>query len=39
MIKKFLVYDPIKRLSVEDALKHPYMREFHNPKEEEIFKG
>ncbi|KAM3131666.1 Protein kinase domain [Paramecium bursaria] len=39
MIKRFLVYDPIKRLSVEDALKHPYMREFHNPKEEETFKG
>lgn len=26
LIKKLLVYNPLKRLTVEDALKHPYLK-------------
>ncbi|CAD8053092.1 unnamed protein product [Paramecium sonneborni] len=39
LIKKLLVYDPNKRISVQDALRHPYLKEFYNPKEEITFKG
>lgn len=39
LIQRLLAYDPHKRLSVDEALKHPYLREFHNGKEEPVFKG
>lgn len=39
LVKKLLVYDPNKRISVMDALKHPYIREFYNPKDDITFKG
>lgn len=29
-----LTFDPEKRISVEDALKHPYMAELHFPEDE-----
>ena len=34
MIKNLLQFNPTKRLSVEQALKHPYVAQFHNPDEE-----
>jgi len=34
LIKNLLVYNPNKRITVDDALIHPYVKEFHNPKEE-----
>lgn len=34
LIRKLLVYDPQKRISVEEALQHPFFSQFHNPKEE-----
>lgn len=35
-ITKLLVFNPEKRLTVEQALKHPYMKDFHNEEEEYI---
>lgn len=34
LVKKLLVFNPDKRLKVEEALKHPYVATFHNPQEE-----
>ena len=33
-LSKLLTFNPDKRMTVEDALSHPYMSEFHNPNEE-----
>jgi mitogen-activated protein kinase 15 len=33
-LKRTLVFDPTKRLTAEQALKHPYVKQFHNPEEE-----
>lgn len=35
-LKRTLVFDPTKRLTAEQALKHPYVKQFHNPDEEII---
>ena len=29
-----LEFNPAKRITVEDALKHPYMADLHNPEDE-----
>lgn len=34
LLKKMLLYDPEFRISIEDALKHPYMSELHYPPDE-----
>ena len=34
LLRKLLVYNPERRLTVDEALKHPYFTQFHNPKEE-----
>ena len=34
LIKKMLAFDPAKRITVEEALKHPYMAELHYPEDE-----
>ncbi|XP_043923321.1 mitogen-activated protein kinase 15 [Protopterus annectens] len=34
LIKKLLVFNPEKRLNAEEALRHPYVRRFHNPARE-----
>ena len=34
LLKKLLRFNPDKRLTAEQALKHPYVRRFHNPTEE-----
>lgn len=30
LLKKMLIFNPKNRLTVEEALKHPYFKEFHN---------
>lgn len=35
-LKKTLCYDPRRRLTAEQALKHPYLSQFHNPEEETV---
>lgn len=34
LIKKMLTFDPNKRISVEEALKHPYLAALHCPEDE-----
>ncbi|MCQ2817332.1 MAG: protein kinase [archaeon] len=34
LLQKLLVFNPKKRYTVEQALEHPYVSEFHNPSEE-----
>ena len=34
LIQKLLVFNPQKRLTAEEALKHPYIRRFHNAADE-----
>ena len=36
LLKNLLVFNPNKRLTVEQALKHPYVSQFHNPEEEPL---
>jgi serine/threonine protein kinase len=30
LLRKLLVFNPKKRLTVEEALAHPYMQDFHD---------
>lgn len=34
LLDKMLEFNPAKRITVEDALKHPYMADLHNPEDE-----
>jgi len=34
LMEKMLVFNPQKRISVDEALKHPYLKGLHNPKTE-----
>lgn len=34
LLKKMLTYDPDERISVEDALGHPYLKQLHYPDDE-----
>ena len=34
LLSKKLQFDPRKRINVTVALKHPYLKEYHNPKHE-----
>ena len=36
LLRNLLNFNPTKRLSAEQALKHPYVAQFHNPEEEPI---
>ena len=38
LIKKLLEYDPEKRLSASQALKHPYFKDLHEESEEPVSK-
>lgn len=33
LLKKMLIFNPKNRITVEDALAHPYFKDFHNPQE------
>ncbi len=30
LIRKLLVFNPHQRITVEEALRHPYLKDFHN---------
>ena len=34
LIRRLLIYQPNKRLTTEEVLRHPYFKQFHNPNEE-----
>eukprot|EP01133_Synstelium_polycarpum_P000396 gene396-465_t len=36
LLDKMLTFDPAKRITVEDALRHPYMKLMHDPTDEPI---
>lgn len=36
LLKNLLQFNPGKRLTAEQALKHPYVAQFHNPEEEPV---
>lgn len=36
LLGKFLIFDPAKRITLEDALKHPFLQELHCPDDEVI---
>jgi len=36
LMSKLLVFNPDRRLSIEDAIRHPYLAQFHNPKDEPV---
>ena len=33
LISRLLVFNPNERLTAEEALSHPFMKEFHDPSE------
>jgi len=34
LLKKLLTFDPTKRITVDEALKHPYLSALHCPDDE-----
>ena len=34
LLKRLLQFNPIKRITADEALRHPYVRRFHNPADE-----
>jgi len=34
MLEKLLAFNPTKRITVEEALKHPYLEPYHDPEDE-----
>jgi mitogen-activated protein kinase 15 len=39
LLKRLLVFNPARRLSAEEALRHPYVSQFHNPADEPRAEG
>jgi len=39
LLKKLLVFDPRKRIDVDECLKHPYFAGLHDPNDEPEFKS
>ncbi|OAE23137.1 hypothetical protein AXG93_3986s1220 [Marchantia polymorpha subsp. ruderalis] len=37
LLHRLLHFNPIKRLTAEEALRHPYLAQFHNAAEESIY--
>lgn len=36
LLEKLLAFNPAKRISVEEALRHPYLEPYHDPEDEPI---
>ena len=36
LLKKMLVVDPTKRITIAEALEHPFLAEFHDPEDEPV---
>lgn len=36
LVRKLLVFNPDRRLTADDSLRHPYVRRFHNPVSEMV---
>ncbi|CAH6719551.1 mitogen-activated protein kinase Hog1p [[Candida] jaroonii] len=36
LLEKLLIFNPTKRITVDDALKHPYLKLYHDPNDEPI---
>lgn len=36
LLEKMLKFDPEKRITIEDALKHPYLIKYHDPNDEPV---
>lgn len=34
LLEKLLAFNPVKRISVEEALRHPYLEPYHDPEDE-----
>ncbi|KAF7555038.1 hypothetical protein G7046_g6661 [Stylonectria norvegica] len=34
LLEKLLAFNPVKRITVEEALKHPYLEPYHDPEDE-----
>jgi len=34
LLDKLLTFNPTKRITVEEALKHPYLEPYHDPEDE-----
>jgi mitogen-activated protein kinase 1/3 len=34
LLEKLLAFNPAKRITVEDALRHPYLEPYHDPEDE-----
>jgi mitogen-activated protein kinase 1/3 len=34
LLEKLLAFNPAKRITVEDALRHPYLEPYHDPDDE-----
>lgn len=34
LIRKLLTFNPNKRITIEEALKHPYLKDFYNTEDE-----
>ncbi len=39
LLKKMLLFNPKQRITVEEALRHPYLKDFQNPQEELEYNG
>jgi len=39
MLKKMLYFNPYKRMTVDEALEHPFVADFHDPSNEHNFPG